>query len=328
MVIIHDEVENEMNKLVTLSEIRREKKESSLSGNINSKDELLSNTEEYFNFKNQFCKDYFARKTNNEEYSKKNTINLINADSLNEAINKIFLLNNKKPFIDFVNEIFGDCLGTNCEVNYVYDDKSIVFIKNGILKNPSYDIKISVKDDYRLFEYNIQFQTDDYENIAITISKNNIRSKVINVINLEQKKRQYRINDTKKDRLSNRSDLYLIMVNSNIRVPDSYEVKEECNGSSISYKFNIFKGWKYDFKDLYEKNLYLLFPLKIFDLKKCISYMKNSGYSEDLIKKETSRFFNEMNKYLNMVKEKTSIDDTDVSEFNIISKQILGSFYN
>ena len=328
MVIIHDEVENEMNKLVTLSEIRREKKESSLSGNINSKDELLSNTEEYFNFKNQFCKDYFSRKTNNEEYSKKNTINLINADSLNEAINKIFLLNNKKPFIDFVNEIFGDCLGTNCEVNYVYDDKSIGFIKNGILKNPSYDIKISVKDDYRLFEYNIQFQTDDYENIAITISKNNIRSKVINVINLEQKKRQYRINDTKKDRLSNRSDLYLIMVNSNIRVPDSYEVREECNGSSISYKFNIFKGWKYDFKDLYEKNLYLLFPLKIFDLKKCISYMKNSGYSEDLIKKETSRFFNEMNKYLNMVKEKTSIDDTDVSEFNIISKQILGSFYN
>ena len=40
-----------MNKLGTLSEIRREKKESSLSGNINSKDELLSNTEEYFNFK-------------------------------------------------------------------------------------------------------------------------------------------------------------------------------------------------------------------------------------------------------------------------------------
>lgn len=317
-----------MNKLVMLSEIRRDKKESNLSVNINSNNDLLNNTEEYFKFKNQFCKDYFERKTNNAEYSKKNNINLINVDNLNEAINKIFLLNNKKPFIDFVNEIFGDCLGTNCKVNHIYDDKSIGFIKNGILKNPSYDIKISAKDDYRLFEYNIQFQTDDYENIAITISKNNIRSKAVNVINFEQKKRQYRINDTKEYMLSSNSDLYLIMVNSNIRVPDSYEVREECNGSSISYKFNIFKGWKYDFKDLYEKNLYLLFPLKIFDLKKCISYMKNSGCSEDLIEKETYRFFNEMNKYLNMVKEKKLIDDTDVSEFNIISKQILVSLYN
>lgn len=328
MVIIHDEVENKMNKLVMLSEIRGEKKESNLSININSNNDLLNNAEEYFKFKNQFCKDYFEQKTDNAEYSKKNNINLINADDLNEAINKIFLLNNKKPFIDFVNEIFGDCLGTNCKVNYIYDDKSIGFIKNGILKNPSYDIKISAKDDYRLFEYNIQFQTDDYENIAITISKNNIRSKAVNVINFEQKKRQYRINDTKEYMLSSNSDVYLIMVNSNIRVPDSYEVREECNGSSISYKFNIFKGWKYDFKDLYEKNLYLLFPLKIFDLKKCISYMKNSGYSGDLIEKETYRFFNEMNKYLNMVKEKKLIDDTDVSEFNIISKQILVSLYN
>lgn len=314
-----------MNKLVMLNEIRREKKESSLSVNMNINDELINNKEEYLNFRNQFCKDYFTRKTNNKGYSKHNNINLINVDDLNEAINKIFLLNNKKPFIDFVNEIFGDYLGTNCEVNYVCDDKGIGTIKNGILKNPSYDIKISAKDDYRSFEYNIQFQTDDYENIAITISKNNVSSNIINVINMEQKKRKYRINDIKEDVLSNNSDMYLIMANSNIRVPDSYEVREECNGNSTSYKFNIFKGWKYDFKALYEKDLYLLFPLKIFDLKKSISHMKKSGYSNNLIEKEKSRFFNEMNKYLNMVKEKKSIDDTDISEFNIISKLILGS---
>ena len=119
MVIIHDEVENKMNKLVMLNEIRREKKESSLSVNMNINDELINNKEEYLNFRNQFCKDYFTRKTNNKGYSKHNNINLINVDDLNEAINKIFLLNNKKPFIDFVNEIFGDYLGTNCEVNYV-----------------------------------------------------------------------------------------------------------------------------------------------------------------------------------------------------------------
>lgn len=332
MVIIHDEVEYEMNKLVMLSEIRKEKKEIKLnndnSGKIN-KDTSDNYNEEYLIFKNKFCKDNSIKDNNSKEYIENDYITSVNKDKLNKDINRIFLLKNKKPFLDFINEIFDDCLGTNCLVEYVSNSAHDNHITDGILKNPSDNIKIRIKDEYRTFEYNIQLQTYDYENIAITISKADLSSKCMNVINFGQKKKQYELNnEQEKGQINNNSSLYLIMVNSNIRVPDSYEVREECNGSEVSYRFNIFKGWKYDFKDLYERNLYMLFPLKVFDLKKCITYMKNSSCSEERINKEIDRFFIEMNKYLNKVKERKIINDDDIDEFHIISKQLLGDFFN
>ncbi|MBE6063162.1 MAG: hypothetical protein E7207_06355 [Clostridium butyricum] len=307
-----------MNKLVMLRDIR---KESNLYVNVNQDKD--NNAEEYSNFKNKFLKDYYGDK---EEYNKKNSTTLIDRNMLNEALNKIFLLNGKKLFVEFVNEIFGDCLGTECQISYIYDDISNGVINDGILNKPNYAFKIEIKDNYRLFEYNIQFKTDDYENIAIGISKNDLSDNTLNVINLEQKKRQYRQNNFQKGLLNN-TNACLIIVNSNIKVPDSYEIKEECNESSVQYKFEVLKSWKYEFKDLYEKKLYLLFPLKIFDLKKCISYMRNSEFSTDAIQNEIYRFFNRMNKYLNEMKEKSLIDDKDVSEFNSISKLILENIY-
>ncbi|MDO5516512.1 MAG: hypothetical protein Q4F66_03085, partial [Clostridium sp.] len=331
MVIIHDEVEYKMNKLVMLSEIRKEKKKINLSGrneNIN-KDTSDNYNEEYLNFKNKLCRDNSIENNHSKEYIQNNHNPSISKEKLNEDINRIFLLKNKNPFLDFINEIFDDCIGTNCFIEYVSNSEQDSCITDGILKDPSNNIKIIIKDEYRSFEYNIQIQTSDCENIAITISKTDLSAKSMNVINLGQKKKQYKIN-TEKEKLAinNNSGMYLIMVNSNIRVPDSYEVRQECNGSEISYKFNIFKGWKYDFKDLYERNLYMLFPLKIFDLKKCITYMKDSSYSEDMIEKEVYRFFNEMNKYLSRVKEKNIINDDDINEFNTISNHLLSNSIN
>ncbi|HCW54397.1 MAG TPA: hypothetical protein DG753_11825 [Clostridium sp.] len=310
-----------MNKLVMLSDIRTEKKESDLSVNINFKDDSSNSVEEYLDFKNKFCKDYFDK----DEICD----NKLSSNVLDEVINKIFLLNNKKLFIDFVNEIFGDCLGTNCKISHIDNGKSRKVIRGKILKNPSCYINIFVEDEYRSFEYSIQFQTEDYENIAIEITKNNKSAKIVNIINLEEKKRYYRSDDMKDDLLSKDLDSYLIIVNSNMRVPDSYELREDDDNScDILYRFNILKGWKYDFKDLYENNLYLLFPLKIFDLKKHIVYMKNLKSPNEIIEKEISRFFNEMNKYLNIMKEKNIIEYKDIYEYNIISKQLLRAVYS
>ena len=58
------------------------------------------------------------------------------------------------------------------------------------------------------------------------------------------------------------------MFNSNIEVPDVYEFKSDFEGENIDYKINIMKSWKYDFKQLFEKNMYLLFPMKVLDLRK------------------------------------------------------------
>lgn len=311
-----------MSKLVMLNEIRKEKKVVNLNNENNKSSDNYN--EEYLNFENKFCNKKSESNIKNEFNNNDNSI-LINKEQLNHDLNRIFLLKNKKPFIDFINEVFDDYLGTNCSI-YIskkYEDDE--YKENGILKDPSNSIMISVEDDYRRFQYSIQFQTYDYENIAITVAKSDLNSSFRNVINLSSKIKEYK-NNSEKASNTDKSDLYLIMVNSNIKVPDSYEVRQECNGSTVSYKFNIFKGWKYDFRDLYEKNLYMLFPLKIFDLKKCISYMEESSYSKDIIEKEIHRFYYEMNKYLNKVKENNSIDDNDIREINSISKDIMRDF--
>ena len=73
-----------MNKLVMLSEIRTEKKESDLRANINSNYDSYNSVEEYLDFKNKFCKDYF------DKYEICD--NKLNSNILDEVINKIFLL--------------------------------------------------------------------------------------------------------------------------------------------------------------------------------------------------------------------------------------------
>lgn len=312
MDIIHDEVKIKMDRVIMLSDIKREKKKNDLRMNVDSSNDIFNSIEKYSNFNNKFCKGHFNS----------NNINLIDVNILSEFINKIFLLSNKKPFIDFVNEIFDDCLGTNCEITYV-NNGSQQNVESRILNNLNCNIKVLARDYYRVIEYSIQFCTEDYDNIAIIISRNKLSSEDTNIINLEQKKHKYKIKNTNHKQLSNGLDSYLIMVNSNIRVPDSYEVKEENGGDNICYRFNILKGWKYDFKNLYKNNLYLLFPLKVVDLKKHITYMKEFEYSNETIDKEICRFFDEMNKYLNMIKIKKRIEDEDIKEFNIISRQIL-----
>ena len=313
-----------MNRLVMLSEISKEKKiVNSRENNELSKKLSKSLSEEYLDFNNIFFKNK-NEIINSKESIENNYLIVDDKDNLNENLSRIFMLKNKKPFLEFVNEIFDDCLGTNCSVEVSSKKEVFENIEDGILESPSNRIKIFVEDDYRKFEYSIQFQTYDYDNIVIAIEKKDLSINCGNIISLSSKIKEYRHNN-EKSLNQNKSDIYLIMVNSSIKVPDSYELSKDRKGHIESYKFNIFKAWKYGFNKLYEKNLYILFPLKMFDLIKHIDYMKNCSYSKEVIEKEIDRFFFEMNKYLNKLEEEKNINNEDVKEINLISKDIMSS---
>ena len=116
------------------------------------------------------------------------------------------------------------------------------------------------------------------------------------------------------------------MFNSNIQVPDVYEFKSSFKGENIDCKINVIKSWKYDFRHLFEKNMYLLFPMKVLDLKKRLLSISTEMNSRDLIKDYIVKFFKDMNKYLNKIKDKNLITDKDINEMNLIAVDLLNHF--
>lgn len=301
-----------MNKVVLLSEIRKEK-----TNNINrlleydkakSEREQEDNKRSYVNFE----KKLDSLKNNQTKNEKK----------LNTIIERIFSVNNKMPLIGFINSVYNDELSKDVKI------KSVKNNQTSNLKNSIYNMRILAEDDYRKFEYEIKFETVDDQNIAIIISKIDCENNSTNIINLNKKKKEYESNDmdTLNKELNDNCNRFLIMFNSNIEVPDTFEFKEESEGKNIEYKVNVMKSWKYDFKQLFEKNLYLLFPMKVLDLRKRLLTISQDVISEQLVKDEIVRFFKDMDRYLIKIKDENLISEKDINEYKLIAIDLLTYF--
>jgi len=313
-----------MNKLVLLSEVRKGKNKLLEFNKIKSEEE--ESTKSYATFKERFnffqnqdsILDLNDKKNNYTKYEKR----------LKGIMKRIFLLDNKSLLIEFLNSIYNDELSVNTKIEYIKNKDSINKNEMKILKESNYDVKILVEDDYRKFEYEIQFETKDDQNMAIIITKINFTNDCSNIINLNNKKREYENNNElnlEKGSKDN-SNRFLIMLNSNIEVPDVYEFKTDIEGENIDNKINIMKSWKYDFKQLVEKNIYLLFPMKALDLRTRLLSIGQDVGSKDLINDEIVRFFKDMNRYLSRVRDEDIITDKDINELNLIAIDLLTHF--
>jgi hypothetical protein len=323
MVIIHYEVEYDMNKLVLLSEVRKGKDKDKLLEFDKDKSVQDDSNNSYVIFKEKF--DFFQNqegfmdlncgKSNYTKYEKR----------LNGILKRIFSVDNKILLIGFFNSIYNDDLSANTRIEYIKNKDIIDNDEVIILRSSSYNVRILAEDEYRKFEYKIQFQTKDDENIAITVSKIDLTNNCDNIVNLKNKRREYEKDNVSKS-IKENYPRCLIMLNSNIEVPDVYEIKSNFKGQNIDNKVNVIKSWKYDFKQLFEKNMYLLFPIKVLDLKKRLLSISQEIESKDLIKDYIVEFFKDMNKYLKKLKDKNLITDKDINEMNLIAIDLLNHF--
>lgn len=310
-----------MNKVVLLSEIRKErrivKNRFLQDKKVNSEREQMTNIKVYTNFEEKFD----SLKNNNYFIDLKNSQNKYEK-KLNNIIKRIFSFNNKLPLIGFINSIYNDELSKNTKIKYVKNNQ-----EEGS-KSSGYNVRILAEDDYRKFQYEIKLETVDDQNIAIVISKINLESNFTNIINLNKIKKEYKDKDSVN--LSKGSkDSYnrvVIIFNSNIEVPDVFEFNEELNGKNVEYKINVMKSWKYDFKQLVENNMYLLFPMKVLDLKNRLLTISREVLSKEMIKDEIVRFFRDMNRYLIKIKDKNLISEKDITEYNLIAIELLNYF--
>lgn len=316
-----------MNKLILLSEVIKEKTiiKNGLVKFSKVENEQKNSNESYVTFKEKF-KLY----KDNEE-----SISLNNGDiekikynkydkKLNKIMKRIFSVDNKALIIEFINSIYNEDLSINSNIEYINDKETISSNELIILKNSNCNIRFLLEDEYKKFEYKIQFETKDDQNIAIIITKVNL-SNYNNIISLNKKKKEYEKNDLDESLKGNLTKC-IVMLNSNMEVPDIFEFKSDFSGINSTYKVNIIKGWKYDFKQLFEKNMHLLFPMKVLDLRKRLLSINEELLSKDLIKDEISRFFKDMNKYLIKIKDMNLITEKEINELNSIATDLLNHF--
>ena len=315
-----------MNKLVLLSEVRDEKNKKDLLKVKKFESIKEDISEQYVTFKKMFGS--LGNKENFVEFkSEKNRDANYNKSEkkLNKIMKRMFLLDNKIAIIEFINSIYNDDLSITSNLEYIKNN-DIMSSKEVInLTNSNYDVCFLVEDDYRIFEYQIQLQTIDDQNIGITINKIDLTDNCDNVVCLCKKKREYEKEDIDKKSQDNNTRC-LIMLNSNMEVPDAYDVESDIAEENINTKVNVVKSWKYGFKQLVENNMYLLFPMKVLDLKKRLLSISQEIVTKELIKDEIVRFFKDMNRDLKKIKDKNLITDKDISELNLIAIDLLNYF--
>lgn|GEM_PF-3511804 len=314
-----------MNKLILLNEIKKEKmKSSNYSLKINKiKNEQEGNDKLYIDFKEKFnCLQDRDEIINLNEINEKGIKYSKNEKNLNKIMKKIFLLKNNVPIINFINSIYNDDLSTSTKLEYIKNKKIVNKNEVILLINSIYSIRILAEDGYKKFEYKIQFQAKDDENLAIIINRTN-HTETKNIISLSKKKKENNPNNSLKEYSSDRC---IIMLNSNIEVPDVYEFKSNAKGENTDCKATVIKGWKYDFKQLFENDMYLLFPMKVLDLKQRLISISNEFTTKELVKDEIIRFFKVMNRYLKRIKEMNLITEKDINELNLIAIDLLNNF--
>ena len=308
MVIIHYEVEYDMNKLVLLNDIKREKKAKNIIQARNNHNIDTTIIKDYKEFREKFC-TYIDKNVDNYNSSMECVIKIIK---------ELFLLDNKQPFIDLINYFYDDCLGTNTLIKLECDciEEQNVFT-------------ISALDDYRKFKYKIGIYAYDCDNIAFYIKRDQVGGNFRNVVNFQVKKNMYKKacdSEEIDSVLTADNEIKIIVIDSNVEIPDLLEISKGEGINSHNYKLSIFKSWKYDFKKLIQSNIYLLSPLKVFDFKKRLNVLTNGDYSEEFIEEEIVRFFKEINLSLDRMKYKGKIDDRDIEKMKLISMELFKYF--
>ena len=235
-------------------------------------------------------------------------------DELIKIIKGLFMLKNNKPLIDLLNEIYDDNL--RYDINLKYEDNIHLNELEDIIFLADNDSATDIVDNYT--KYRIQFEISNDKQVSVTILKYNLDNGRVTGLNP-----------------------YVIMISSEINICDIYKLKLIFNKRKLSYRARVFKNWQYNFKQLYENNMYILYPLKVFELEKRLLELKEEidKLGDDiqdlpkktkilnLMKDESKEFFRNMNMYLEKIKTKKSLSDEDIREFNNIAISILKNFY-
>lgn len=244
----------------------------------------------------------------NEMLIKEEEANYLQMDKI---MKRLFMLENKRPVIDFLNAIYKDNISYDAKLSY--GNREINNISGGVSQYLSFyaDMFIKAEDDENIFEYAIEFQTVYEQDMSIRIFRYSFEKAARNIINLK---------------LKNYTEItlpepYLIVLEEEKDLRDNITLKINVpKGESLTYNIRVLRYWKYNFDKLYKENMYLLYPLQLFKLRKDMERVSRRSYSYDQKKKDMAVVYNKLkdtvNKTLIFIDKAYNDGKINISDYN------------
>ncbi|OFI06485.1 hypothetical protein CLOACE_09850 [Clostridium acetireducens DSM 10703] len=258
---------------------------------------------------------------NKDSYVKEEESTYIQMDKI---MKRLFSLQNKVPLIDFLNAVYKDDISYNAKVTY--GDKEITSLNKDKVKFVSFyaDMYVRVEDDNRILEYEIEFQTVYDNSMAIRMFR----------YGFERAAKLLDFKDSRNTIEITLPEPYLIVMEEDKRTPDEINLKLIIpKGENILYKVNVLKYWNYDLEKLYRENMYLLYPLQIFKLRKSMQNINKSNkplhYKENKMRAvyiKLKKVIKNTLEYIDKAYNDGKINIEDYNEMTIIMENINSYF--
>ena len=119
---------------------------------------------------------------------------------------------------------------------------------------------------------------------------------------------------------------YVIVLEENKNTLSTYEIVIRIpSGEQLKYNSRVLKYWEYDLDSLYKNNMYLLFPLKVFEVRKKITkvkYLSKENPKYDLLIKEIKgdilKVTKEILEHIEVIYKEKKIDTSEYNEFGVV----------
>ncbi|HEY5561584.1 MAG TPA: hypothetical protein VIK72_07465 [Clostridiaceae bacterium] len=240
---------------------------------------------------------------------------------LDKIMKSLFYIHNKKPVIDLLNSLYGDNIGYSAKLTYLNKEMINESIhKTAVLISHECDMLIKVDFRGKSYEYILEFQTQNDKSIGIRLFRYSFELKVQSINDLN-------VNPI----IIDLPNPYVIMLEENKNVPDLQEIIIRIpNGEQLKYSSRVLKYWQYDLDLLYKNNMYLLFPLKVFQVRKKINKIKESGKKTpkyDLlingIKDDIFKVTKEILEHINIIYKERTIEVSEYNEFGVVITNLI-----
>jgi hypothetical protein len=236
---------------------------------------------------------------------------------LDEIMKKLFYIHNKRPIIDLLNSLFGDNINYDADITYLNKESVNESLHNkAVLISQECDMYIKVDCEDRSFEYLLEFQTKNDKSIGIRLFRYSFELKVQNI----------RYLDINRPIIIELPNPYVIVLEENRNVPESYElILKTPSGESLKYSSKVLKYWQHNLDNLHQNNMYLLFPLKVFEVRKKITRVKrmkeeNPRYSILIkeIRDDILKVSKEILEHIDVIYTENKISDSEYNEFAVV----------
>jgi len=245
---------------------------------------------------------------------------------MDQIMKKLFTINNPRPIIDLLNAIYADNISYDAKLRY--NDKEIINKADESSKLIRFyaDMYITVIDGNNVYEYALEFQTIFDKEIAIRVFRYSFE-RAVKLADYSKSKECIKLK---------MPEPYIILIEEEEGVKDRIKLEIEFSkNAGFTYEIKILRYWTYGLEQLYKENMYLLYPLQIFKLRKNMKEISSSNRSQEIKESQMLQLYEELKgliektlQAIDKAYEDGKIDINDYDTMNTVIENLNSYFLN